>query len=157
MLQRAVTALAMIMLCGALVAGRPDSVRAQTANDQADGEVFSPECGCNRRPPAVVQGSYSGQITNSPAGAGTLHLTLEQHTRQLHGTWNASFENGQSVSGNVSGHVGSKAVNVKLLTADPKCHYHVLATVETNPLQGTLMASKRCTDDNSGNFTINRQ
>ena len=161
MFRRTVMALVMMLLCGGIIMmSMPGSAFAQSEDNthaDANGVTFEPACGCSRRPPAVVEGSYTGSISDTSNGPGTFNLTLDQHTRQLHGTWSTSFQNGQSANGTVSGNVGSKTVHVKLITSDPKCHYKMIATIESNALQGAMVASKRCTDDNGGNFLINKQ
>ena len=99
-------------LCaGLLVLGARGSVSAQ-----GDGVSFSPECGCNRKPPAVVVGNWAGTIDG---GSGTLTLNLSQHNRRLTGTWSASFSEGQQSSGTIAGTVSAKAVNVKLENGEP--------------------------------------
>ena len=110
-----------------------------------------------RPPPASVGGSYTGPINDSSGGQGTLNLNIQQKNRKLRGTWSASFDGGDELSGTINGEATKKAIKVKLLTSDPKCHYHVIASVDGSELQGNMIASKRCQDDNSATFTIDKQ
>ena len=110
-----------------------------------------------RPPPASVGGSFSGPISDSSNDQGTLTLNIVQKNRKLGGSWSASFENGTELGGTINGQATRKAINVKLLTSTPKCHYNVIAGVDGNELQGNMVATKRCQDDNSATFTVDRQ
>lgn len=110
-----------------------------------------------RPPPASVGGSFAGPINDSSGGQGTLTLNIQQKNRKLAGSWSAVFEDGTELDGTIKGQAMRKAINVKLLTSNPKCHYNVIASVDGNQLQGNLIATKRCQDDNSATFTVDRQ
>jgi hypothetical protein len=151
MLRRTVQLSAITTLCIALLTiGAVGSAAAQSEDEVAS----SPECGCTRKPPAVVVGDWSGTIDD---GQGTLILSLSQHYRQLSGNWSATLSDGQNVGGTITGKVGAKGINVKLHTADRHCRYHVIGKFDSGTLQGTLASSKRCPDETVSTFNIQQQ
>ena len=132
---------------------------AGSALAQSDDDVASsPDCSCNgyKQVPNLA-GDYAGTLDDANNGTGTLMISVSQHRRKLVGNWATSFENGQSDTGEVTGLVSQKTVKIILHTSNSKCHYQAIATIGSDNLQGAMISSRQCTDDNSGSFTINRQ
>jgi hypothetical protein len=123
------------------------------------GLVLSSACGSSTSPTVStvnLSGTYSGTITDSINGAGTLHLVLAQAGSSITGTFQSVYPAGTS-SGSVSGAANGLNVTALLTPSVPTlCPFNVVA-IPSNfgvQLDGTAVAFD-CPAE-SATFTVTR-
>ena len=132
---------------------------AQSFAEPAD--ESSPDADVAIQPDAVnnIAGTWSGPITDSLLGGGTLMLTISQknNAAALKGTWTAMFSSGNSV-GKLKGseHNGTGTINLS-----HKQHHHgvcIIKAMVTVPdathMNGTYMTTGGCNHPSNGNFML---
>jgi hypothetical protein len=121
--------------------------------------VFLTACGGGSgggTPAFSYSGEWSGTISDSLAGSGTVTLTIVQSGSNVAGTWQATFAGGSN-SGNLVGIVDSTQAIFELNPSDPTaCPYDVVATRSGSTMTGTY-AAFNCTISISGTLSVTKQ
>src|SRR5215831_13362630 len=107
-----------------------------------------------------LTGTWTGTITDSVAGIGTLSLTITQTASQLSGTWQSTFaDSANNTGGNLSGTVADSSTALLLAAAQPQaCSFTVAVkrdNADTSHFTGTYVAVG-CTRAESGNLDVRR-
>ena len=134
------------------------------SNAFADDQMIEVEpdyvCKCQFKKVPNIAGDYSGAIDagkiveNTP---GTLMVTLTQQRAHIEGTWSASYTDGSSDSGAVTGTVKQKVVRIQFLSSTiRKCKFTGAAKIGSNNLDGGFFGTHACTFD-SATFSIDKQ
>ena len=109
-------------------------------------------------PGPSIAGSYSGTLSDSISGAGTLSMSLTQHGLQLGGTYTSTFSNaGYNRVGPVYGFVSNSQVTIIQATnPTTTCPFFGTGNVSGTTISGTF-AAFQCTKAQTGTFTLTHQ
>ena len=107
-----------------------------------------------------LAGTWTGTMTDSVAGIGTLNLTITQTAAQLSGTWQSTFADPTNNSGgNLSGTVADSSTALVLAAAQSQACSFTVAVKRDNAdeshFTGTYVAFG-CTRAGSGNLDVRR-
>ena len=107
-----------------------------------------------------LTGTWTGTITDSVAGIGTLSLTMTQTATQLTGTWQSTFADPTNNNGgNLSGSVAAASIALVLAAAQPQaCSLTVAVTRDNEPADhftGTYVAFN-CARAQNGSLEVTR-
>ena len=104
---------------------------------------------------ASLAGSYSGSLSDSVAGSGSVGLSIAQSGNSISGQFadtfsNPSYDNGGSISGTVSGNSFSGSVKSVFVNA---CGFSIKGSLSGSTLSGTYSATD-CTVSATGTFSV---
>ena len=107
-----------------------------------------------------LTGTWTGTITDSVAGIGTLSLTITQTDSQLTGTWQSTFaDSTDNNGGNLSGSVAAASIALVLSAAQPQACSLTVAVTRDNEapdhFTGTYVAFN-CARAESGSLEVTR-
>jgi hypothetical protein len=110
---------------------------------------------------AAISGTWSGSITDSVAGPGSVRVTFAQSGSNLSGTWFSTFYQNPSNnnSGTVNGSVSGSSVSALLTPSVPgTCPFQVTATLDEggHHMPGTYAAT-RCSVAVSGGLNLRKE
>jgi len=130
-----------------------DSQVGDTAGDSTD-PTSSPDALANAG--AAVGGHWSGSISDSSLGAGTLDLLINHHNKtKLNGGFDVSFTTSEDFVGSLSGASNKNGVKVTLKpNKQHNCRVTLTPTsVSSSEIKGTYSTSK-CSGLTDGNFDV---
>jgi hypothetical protein len=117
-------------------------------------------CGSSPSSPSSssIAGTWTGSITDSLLGPGSVRITFNQSGGPLTGTWSATFVNGAVTNGgSFSGSINGSNISAILTPNDPlECPYNLSATRNGNTITGTY-AALNCTVVVSGSVTVTKE
>ncbi len=108
--------------------------------------------------PAVIDGAWSGAVSDMILGSGTLSMSLTQFGDSVSGTWSSTFPNqNDDLVGTVRGIVGASTLTVLLKPlGGSTCQFgpfELTATVTSaGSMSGTLTEAYPCAAYDSGTF-----
>ncbi len=73
------------------------------------------------------------------------------------GSWNTAYSNGSSDGGTLTGFVQERFIRFKFATSDPRCRYHAVAKITSTGLQGNMINSPHCPQNDGGSFVVDIQ
>jgi hypothetical protein len=113
--------------------------------------------------PAVIDGTWSGALSDANIGTGTLSLYLNQLGDSVTGTWTSSYPDpNNDVVGTVFGTVGGSTLTIVLKPdGGSTCQFSplkLIATVTTaGSMSGTVANAYPCIVSDSGSFNGTKQ
>ena len=140
---------------------REDRINHESPDQSADAQVGD-TAGDSTDPTtansagAHIGGHWSGGVTDSSLGAGTLDLLLNQHERvKLGGGFDMSFASAEDFAGSLKGTSNKKGVTLTLKpNKQQNCRVALSPTsVSGAEIKGTYSTSK-CTGLTSGSFDV---
>lgn len=116
--------------------------------------------GCDNpsKPSGPLTGTWSGTLTDSVVGAGTVRLTIAQSGQSLTGSWGSTFSDPTfNNSGTLTGTFSGSAATITLSPSSPTtCPFFVTATVSGSAMTGTY-AAINCTVAVSGSVSVTKE
>jgi hypothetical protein len=107
---------------------------------------------------ANVAGNWSGTLTSSYAGSGTVGFSLSQSGSSVSGTWFTTFGNSaNNNSGSLSGNLNGSTITAVLTPSNPLgCPSNVTGTLNgSTSITGTYAAFS-CSVSDGGPFTVTK-
>jgi|CXWL01.1.fsa_nt_gi hypothetical protein len=99
-----------------------------------------------------VGGTWSGSVTDSIGGSGTLRQVISQSGSALTGTWTGTYASGTS-SGTTAGTVSGS--NVSMTLTGTLLQWNVTAVVNGNTMNGSF--TPRTAGASTGTFSLTKQ
>jgi hypothetical protein len=106
--------------------------------------------------PAIVAGTWSGNVQDNQSGGGALSLSLSQIGNEIFGTWSLTFAR-SSMAGSVTGAIFSGAVTLMLTPANSSCPIVLHMNGGATTAAATYAPAPACTVLNSGGGTLSKQ
>jgi hypothetical protein len=114
--------------------------------------------GCSGDDEPNLTGTWTGTITDSLAGMGSLLLTISQTGHQLTGTWQSTFPNPtNNNSGTLAGTINGDAIALTLTSTQTQaCSLTVVATRDDDHHFTGTYAAANCVRLDNGTLDVRR-